>query len=142
MAAKRYPLPKKFNAALSEKAYANLRRLNDKYHYGNNYLLTILLENLDEVSSQKALDKIRNHQAGMSDTGFRCMQGYKGRKEPSSRRNNRGRGRVSKGGYSLCIHTRRGGDSSRDSKLFLQGDRPDKGGEKHRDRKDIRLSEL
>jgi hypothetical protein len=58
MAAKRYPLPKRFNVALSEKAYKKLRSLNDKYHYGNNYLLTILLENLDEVINSKEMDKV------------------------------------------------------------------------------------
>lgn len=35
--AKRYPLPKRFSAALSEKAYAQLRELNAKWHLGNNY---------------------------------------------------------------------------------------------------------
>ena len=55
MAAKRYPLPKKFNAALSEKAYERLRSLSAQYGYGNNYLLTILLENLDEITDEKAL---------------------------------------------------------------------------------------
>lgn len=54
---KRYPLPKRFGAALSEKAYENLRALNAKYHYGNNYLLTILLENLDEIADSDAMEK-------------------------------------------------------------------------------------
>ena len=58
MTPKRYPLPKRFNAALSEKAYANLRELNHKYQYGNNYLLTILLENLDKIARQDAVEKI------------------------------------------------------------------------------------
>ncbi len=57
MPAKRFPLPKRFNVAMSEKAYANLRALNRKYGYGNNYLLTILLENLDEVVRQEEVDK-------------------------------------------------------------------------------------
>jgi len=57
MPGKRYPLPKRFNAALSETAYARLRALNQQYHYGNNYLLTILLENLDTVVDAKALDR-------------------------------------------------------------------------------------
>ncbi|NBC22368.1 MAG: hypothetical protein GVY21_02720 [Gammaproteobacteria bacterium] len=57
MAGKRYPLPKRFSAALSEKAYARLRALNEQYHYGNNYLLTILLENLNTVVDDKALDR-------------------------------------------------------------------------------------
>ncbi len=54
---KRYALPKRFSAALSEKAYENLRALNAKYHYGNNYLLTILLENLDTIADSDALEK-------------------------------------------------------------------------------------
>ena len=57
MAQKRYPLRKRFNAALSERAYEKLRQFNDRYHYGNNYLLTILLENLDSVASTKELDR-------------------------------------------------------------------------------------
>lgn len=55
---KRYPLPKRFGAALSEKAYENLRALNAKYHYGNNYLLTILLENLDAIADSDAVEKV------------------------------------------------------------------------------------
>jgi hypothetical protein len=55
MAAKRYPLPKRFNAALSDKAYARLRSLNTQFGYGNNYLLTILLENFDEIMDKEAL---------------------------------------------------------------------------------------
>ena len=55
---KRYPLPKRFSAALSEKAYDNLRALNARYHYGNNYLLTIRLENLDTITNADALEKV------------------------------------------------------------------------------------
>ena len=58
MAKKRFPLPKRFNAAMSEKAYAQLRALNAKYHYGNNYLLTILLENLDSITDADAVEKV------------------------------------------------------------------------------------
>lgn len=54
---KRLPLPKRFNVAMTEKAYANLRALNDEWHLGNNYLLTVLLENLDELVEQDALKK-------------------------------------------------------------------------------------
>ncbi len=57
MPAKRYPLPKRFNAAMSEKAYARLRKLNEQYHYGNNYLLTILLENFDTIVDEAAVEK-------------------------------------------------------------------------------------
>lgn len=56
--AKRYPLPKRFSVGLSESAYARLRELNSRYGYGNNYLLTILLEHLDEVATEEGLDKI------------------------------------------------------------------------------------
>jgi hypothetical protein len=55
---KRYPLPKRFSAALSEEAYENLRSLNARYHYGNNYLLTILLENLDTITDADAVEKV------------------------------------------------------------------------------------
>jgi len=57
MAAKRYPLPKRFSAAMSEKAYAQLRALNEKYHYGNNYLLTIILENFEDITSEDSVEK-------------------------------------------------------------------------------------
>lgn len=57
MAAKRYALPKRFNAAMSEKAYAQLRALNDKYHYGNNYLLTIILENFEDITNKASVEK-------------------------------------------------------------------------------------
>ena len=53
---KRYPLPKRFNAALSEAAYARLRALNAKYRLGNNYLLVVLLEHLDEYAEPDKLD--------------------------------------------------------------------------------------
>ena len=58
MPAKRYPLPKRFSAALSEKAYENLRALNARYHYGNNYLLTILLENYDTIIDKDAAEQV------------------------------------------------------------------------------------
>ena len=43
------PLPKRFNAALSEEAYANLRRLAEESGLGNNYVLTVLLEDMDRT---------------------------------------------------------------------------------------------
>ena len=57
MTPKRYLLPKKFNAALSEKAYRQLRALNEKYHYGNNYLLTIILENFESIADLNAVEQ-------------------------------------------------------------------------------------
>lgn len=58
MPAKRYPLPKRFSVALSEKAYENLRKLNQRYHFGNNYLLTILLENIESITDKQAIDRV------------------------------------------------------------------------------------
>ena len=58
MPAKRYPLPKRFNAALSEKAYTQLRELNAEYHYGNNYLLTIILENFEAITSAEEVRRV------------------------------------------------------------------------------------
>ena len=55
MKKKRYPLPKRFAAALSDPAYARLRVLNAEYGLGNNYLLCVLLENLDEIADSRAL---------------------------------------------------------------------------------------
>lgn len=49
MPRKHYPLPKRFSVSLSENAYRRLRDLNAQYALGNNYLLTVLLENLDEI---------------------------------------------------------------------------------------------
>lgn len=55
MAKKRYPLPRRFAVALSDPAYARLRALNAEYGLGNNYLLCVLLENLDEIADPQAL---------------------------------------------------------------------------------------
>ena len=55
---KRYPLPKRFNAALSEAAYARLRAINADTGLGNNYCLTVLLENLDEVADAGRLAEV------------------------------------------------------------------------------------
>ena len=57
MKPKRYPLPKKLNAALSERAYAQLRALNKQYHYGNNYLLTIILESFESIADPEAVER-------------------------------------------------------------------------------------
>ncbi len=58
MPAKRYPLPKRFNAAMSEDAYQQLRVLNQKYGYGNNYLLTVVLENFEQITDSEAVDRV------------------------------------------------------------------------------------
>ena len=54
---KRYPLPRRSRAALSEQAYARLRALNATWNLGNNYLLVVLLENLDSYADPDALDR-------------------------------------------------------------------------------------
>ena len=56
MTTKRYPLPRRFNAALSEQAYEKLRLLNSRYGYGNNYLLMKILENFDSIIHQNAFE--------------------------------------------------------------------------------------
>lgn len=53
---KRLPLPRRFNAAMTDKAYARLRALNTEYGLGNNYLLVVLLENLDEFADPALLE--------------------------------------------------------------------------------------
>ena len=40
----RKPLPKRFNAGVSEDAYANLRRLASDTGLSNTYVLTVLFE--------------------------------------------------------------------------------------------------
>ena len=56
MKKKRLPLPNRFNCALTEAAYARLRALNADYKLGNNYLLTVLLENLDDIADKHVLN--------------------------------------------------------------------------------------
>jgi len=55
--AKRLPLPKRFNAALTEDAYARLRALNADWGLGNNYVLVVLLEKLDSFADPAALER-------------------------------------------------------------------------------------
>lgn len=54
---RRPPLPRWFNAALTEDAYARLRVLNAQQGLGNKYLLTVLLERLDDIACGKALER-------------------------------------------------------------------------------------
>lgn len=56
--AKRWPLPKRFNVAMTEDAYARLRALSAETGLGNNYLLTILIENLDRYADHDKLDTV------------------------------------------------------------------------------------
>jgi len=57
-AKKRMSLPKRFNCALSEAAYERLREINAETGLGNNYCLTVLLENLDEVAPPERLNPV------------------------------------------------------------------------------------
>ena len=56
MSAKRLPLPVRRSMNLTEEAYERLRALNEVYRLGNNYLLVVLLENLDRIADKEALD--------------------------------------------------------------------------------------
>lgn len=56
MKRKRLPLPKRFSAALTDDAYKRLRQLNEQWALGNNYLLVVLLENLDRFADPQKLD--------------------------------------------------------------------------------------
>lgn len=53
----RKPLPKRFNAGVSEDAYANLRRLASESGLSNNYVLTVLLEYADELITPEAFQR-------------------------------------------------------------------------------------
>lgn len=52
------PLDKRFNAAISNEAYANLRTLAEESCLGNNYVLTVLLENMDRVIDRAAYREV------------------------------------------------------------------------------------
>lgn len=58
--AKRFPLPRRFNAALSDDGYKRLRDLNANWGLGNNYLLVVLLENLDRYADPEKLEAVFN----------------------------------------------------------------------------------
>ena len=58
MTTKRLPLPKRFSAGLTEEAYSRLRSLNQQWGLGNNYLLVVLLENLDRYADAQKLEQV------------------------------------------------------------------------------------
>jgi hypothetical protein len=58
MTSKRLRLPKRFNVATTEEAYGRLRALHQTYWLSNNYLLTVLLEHLDEYADREKLDTV------------------------------------------------------------------------------------
>ena len=55
---KRLPLPVRRSMNLTEAAYDRLRVLNEAYGLGNNYLLVVLLERLDDYSDPDRLDAV------------------------------------------------------------------------------------
>ena len=55
---KRLPLPVRSRMNLTDAAYARLRQLNDDYQLGNNYLLVVLLERLDDYADPDRLDAV------------------------------------------------------------------------------------
>ena len=48
------PLDKRFSAALSDDAYARLRELAEATGLSNNYVLTVLLEDIDKIVDREA----------------------------------------------------------------------------------------
>ncbi len=48
------PLDQRFNAAMSDEAYANLRALAEESCLGNNYVLTVPLVNMDRIIDHAA----------------------------------------------------------------------------------------
>ena len=53
---KRLPLPVRSRMNLTDAAYTRLRELNERYGLGNNYLLVVLLEHLDDYADADRLD--------------------------------------------------------------------------------------
>ncbi len=56
MPAKRLPLPVRSRMNLTEAAYGRLRQLNETWGLSNNYLLTVLLERLDDYADKARLE--------------------------------------------------------------------------------------
>lgn len=52
---KRLPLPVRRSMKLTDAAYDRLRTLNETYGLGNNYLLVVLLERLDDYADPERL---------------------------------------------------------------------------------------
>ena len=55
---KRLPLPVRRSMNLTEAAYDRLRSLNEAYGLGNNYLMVVLLERLDDYADPDRLDAV------------------------------------------------------------------------------------
>ena len=82
---KRLPLPVRRSMNLTDAAYDRLRGLNDRYGLGNNYLLVVLLERLDDYSDPGRLNQVFEDfiaeygapETGSRRTGERRMAEYK-----------------------------------------------------------------
>ncbi len=55
--ARRLEKPRRVQASLTEPAHARLRALNARYGLSNSYLLTVLLERLDDIADAERLDR-------------------------------------------------------------------------------------
>ena len=55
---KRLPLPVRRSMNLTEAAYDRLRSLNERFGLGNNYLMVVLLERLEDYSDPDRLDAV------------------------------------------------------------------------------------
>ena len=60
------PLEKRFSIAMTPEAYANLRRLAEETGLGNDYVLTVLLEDMERAVNlegfrQAARDMLERH---------------------------------------------------------------------------------
>ena len=55
---RRLPLPVRRSMNLTDAAYARLRQLNEVYGLGNNYLMVVLLERLDDYADADRLDAV------------------------------------------------------------------------------------
>ena len=55
---KRLPLPKRFPVAMTEAAYRKLRELNERFGLGNNYLLTLMLEQFDRFADADKFEAV------------------------------------------------------------------------------------
>ena len=69
---KRLPLPVRRSMNLTEGAYARLRSLSSEHGLGNNYLLSVLLERLDDYAHDAKLRAVFDEfiaEYGAPDTG-------------------------------------------------------------------------
>ena len=71
--AKRLSLPVRRSMNLTDAAYDRLRSLNETYGLGNNYLLVVLLERLDDYADPERLNRV--FEDFISDYGAPALTG-------------------------------------------------------------------